>query len=74
MEKNPVLEICQLVIFPRVESLEIKRPEKFGGNAEFSSFAQLKDSFAAKELHPMDLKNAVAEQLVEILKKVKKAN
>src|SRR3989344_9100675 len=74
VEKNPVLEICQLVIFPRVESLGVKRPEKFGGNAEFSSFAQLKDSFAAKELHPMDLKNAVAEQLVEILKKVKKAD
>ena len=74
VEKNPVLEICQLVIFPRVESLEIKRPAKFGGNAEFNSFAQLKESFAAKQLHPMDLKNAVAEQLVEMLKKVKKAD
>jgi len=74
VEKNPVLEICQLVIFPRVEKLDINRPDKFGGNAEFTSFEELQKSFAAKQLHPMDLKNAVAEQLIEILKKVKKAN
>src|SRR3989344_1170118 len=72
VEKNPVLEICRLVIFPRVETLEIKRPAKFRGNAEFSSFEELQKSFAAKQLHPMDLKNAVAGQLIEILKKVKK--
>jgi len=72
VEKNPVLEICQLVIFPRVNELTIKRPEKFGGTVSFRNYEELKGAFASKQLHPMDLKNAVAEQLIEILKKVKK--
>ena len=72
VEKNPVLEICQLVIFPRVKEFNVERPAKFGGNASFSSFDELKNAFAAKQLHPMDLKNAAAKHLSEILINVRK--
>lgn len=31
VEGNPVLDIARLVVFPRVDKISVKRPEKFGG-------------------------------------------
>ncbi|MCE5296438.1 MAG: tyrosine--tRNA ligase [Euryarchaeota archaeon] len=67
VEGNPVLQIANFIIFERVDNFQIKRPEKFGGNLEFSSYADLEASFIAGKIHPMDLKNNVAETLAEIL-------
>jgi tyrosyl-tRNA synthetase len=46
----------------------IERPEKFGGNLEFNSFNELEKTFVKKALHPLDLKNAVTKELIEIFK------
>ncbi len=71
-EENPVLEIAKLVVFPRTNSLEIKRDEKYGGSLRFDDFSELEKAFVKKDLHPADLKNAVAEGLTEILDPVRK--
>jgi tyrosyl-tRNA synthetase len=65
---NPVLEICKMIIFPQGRKLLIKRPEKWGGDLEISGYDQLRQLFAKKQLHPQDLKKAVASEMVEILK------
>ncbi|MFH1696537.1 MAG: tyrosine--tRNA ligase [Candidatus Diapherotrites archaeon] len=67
-EGNPVLEITQLVIFPRLEKkgFEIKRPEKFGGNTEFATYTELESAFRSGKLHPADLKAAAGNYLAEI--------
>ncbi|MBU0980873.1 MAG: tyrosine--tRNA ligase [Nanoarchaeota archaeon] len=67
IKDNPVLAITGLIVFPRIDSLEVKRPEKFGGNLAFGSFDELSRSYEKKELHPQDLKKAVAEELISIL-------
>jgi len=72
IKDNPVLQIVKLIIFPRFDSLEVKRPEKFGGNLKFKSYGQLEETFAAKKLHPMDLKNATAEYLEMIIAPIRK--
>ncbi len=72
-ENNPVLEITKLIIFPRIKSFEVSRPEKFGGNVSFENFTELEKAFAEKKLHPMDLKNTVSKYLLEILEPVRKA-
>jgi len=72
VEENPVLDIAKLVVFPRTDSLEIKRDEKYGGSVRYDDFSELEKAFAKKELHPMDLKNAVAENLIKILDPVRK--
>jgi tyrosyl-tRNA synthetase len=61
IEGNPVLEICKYVIFPELhgESFFIKRPEKFGGDLEFTTYYELEQAFL-KGLHPLDVKNATA--------------
>ena len=38
---NPVLDIAKIIIFPVFEKLEIKRPEKFGGNKSYNSYHEL---------------------------------
>ena len=68
VEFNPILDWVRYLIFRDSESkLEIKRSEKFGGNITYMSYNQLEKDFAEKKFHPMDLKNAVAEKLIQIL-------
>jgi tyrosyl-tRNA synthetase len=72
-EVNPVLQICQYLLFPKTEKLEIKRREKFGGDIVFRSYPELEKSYLGKRLHAMDLKNSVAEALIELLEPVREA-
>ncbi|MEK6843972.1 MAG: tyrosine--tRNA ligase, partial [Nanoarchaeota archaeon] len=71
-ENNPILEICKLIVFPLLKKFEIKRPEKFGGNLEYSNYVDLERDFSAGKLHPMDLKNSVASSLEEIIAPIRK--
>ena len=71
IEENPMLEYCKYMIFEKVNSLKIERPEKWGGNLEFNSYAELEKSFAEKKLHPMDLKQAVSESINNLLEPVR---
>ena len=68
IEGNPVLEICKFVIFPDLygKSFLIERPEKFGGNLEFTTYEALANAFVTG-LHPLDLKNATANHINKIL-------
>lgn len=67
IKDNPVLEYCKYIIFERVATLTIERPEKFGGNLTVHSYKELEDKFAAKEIHPQDLKISVASELDKLL-------
>ncbi|MHA1243144.1 MAG: tyrosine--tRNA ligase [Candidatus Heimdallarchaeota archaeon] len=74
VEGNPITDIVKHVIFAREGkvSLEIKRPEKFGGDMEYIKYVDLEKDYVAGKLHPMDLKNAVAFELGKILEPVHK--
>ena len=69
---NALLQIMKLIVFPRKNSVEISRPEKFGGNIQFNSFEEMQKAFSEKKLHPMDLKNSLTSELNEILEPVRK--
>ena len=65
---NPIIDWTEKLIFPIKNKLEIKRSEKFGENVSYDSCDKLKQDFLKGKLHPSDLKNAVSESLIEILK------
>ncbi len=68
VEFNPLLDWSKYLIFYQDgSSLTIKRDEKFGGEVTYNSYADLENDFAEKKLHPMDLKAAVAEWLIQKL-------
>ena len=65
-DANPLLEMCRQIVL-RSGPLRVERPDRFGGDTEFGSYAELEAAFAAKRLHPSDLKGAVADALVPIV-------
>jgi len=72
VEENPVLEYCKYIIFERFDSFKIDRPEKWGGNLEYKSYADLEKAFATKELHPGDLKQAAGKYINKLIEPVRK--
>jgi len=68
---NPVLEEAHFAVFPNTKELTITRPPKYGGNETFASYAELEKAYRAGRIHPLDLKNAVAEALIQILEPVR---
>ncbi len=72
VEGNPVLQIAKHILFAYyTDKLVIPRPEKWGGDLSINSYEKLESIYAKGELHPMDLKAAVAEELIRILKPVR---
>jgi len=71
VEENPVLQLAQHAVFPRVDRFEIERPEKYGGAVVYESYAELEKDYVEGKIHPLDLKNGVAEALIKILEPVR---
>jgi tyrosyl-tRNA synthetase len=70
-EENPILALFRYHIFPRYETVVIKRPEKFGGDVTYKSYEEMENAFVAESVHPMDLKNSAAKYINEILAPVR---
>jgi tyrosyl-tRNA synthetase len=66
-EFNPVLELSRLIIFrDRREGFEVVN-RKTGERRMFESYPQLEEAYRRREVHPLDLKEAVADELARIL-------
>lgn len=77
ISENGVLSFAKFVIFPILElrgcqAFVVERNEDNGGNLSFSTFQDLEDAFGRKELHPLDLKNAVGKSLNQLLDPIRK--
>jgi tyrosyl-tRNA synthetase len=70
-ENNPILEIAKYIIFRKFESFEVKRKKEYGGNLEFQNYEELRNAYLSKKLHPLDLKNAVAEYVNIIIEPIR---
>jgi tyrosyl-tRNA synthetase len=71
IDGNPIVEIAKHFIYDNNETMLIERPPKFGGNLELT-YNELLDVYKDEKLHPLDFKNAVAKNLIEILEPVRK--
>jgi tyrosyl-tRNA synthetase len=71
IENNPLLEISKNVIFHEFDVIKVERPEKFGGNVDYTNYNQLEADFAAKKLHPTDLKQTVGNYLVKVVSPIR---
>ncbi len=71
-ENNPVLDIAKLLIYPRVDEIAVKRPEKFGGDITFTSYDMLEKAYEDGSLHAADLKSGVGNALADILTPIAK--
>ena len=54
------------------EDFVIKRSLKFGGDLVYKDSKTLEEDFVNKKLHPLDLKNALSEEIINFLKPLDK--
>jgi len=78
---NGVMAFLKYVIMTikqdKKEKFIVKRDKKFGGSLEFKNYEEIEKLYKEGKLHPLDLKNAVAEEiskLLDIIGKDKKAH
>jgi tyrosyl-tRNA synthetase len=69
---NGLMALLKYFIFiikeDKKEKYKIRRPEKFGGDLIYSSYEEIEKDFIEKKLHPLDLKNSIAEEINKFLK------
>jgi tyrosyl-tRNA synthetase len=68
---NPVLETVHLAVLTNTKELTITRPPKYGGPETFVDYAGLEEAYREGRIHPLDLKNATADALIQILEPVR---
>jgi tyrosyl-tRNA synthetase len=67
-ENNPITEICRLILLRDERStLMVPRPIAYGGEVTYYKYHELETDYRNGRLHPSDLKNVVAQKLVEFL-------
>ena len=75
VEDNGVLAFMKSVIMvnknDKNEKLMVSRPEKFGGDLVYENYEELEKDFLSKKLHPMDLKNSVADEVNKFLEPIR---
>jgi tyrosyl-tRNA synthetase len=68
LDLNPIIDWVKHVILPIVGEIKFKREERFGGDFTVDNFAELAERYSSGELFPLDLKNNVADVLVDLLR------
>ncbi|HDH07103.1 MAG TPA: tyrosine--tRNA ligase [Thermoproteales archaeon] len=69
---NPILDIVRYIVFREKDIFVIDRPPKYGGRLEYHSYSELEKDYKEGKIHPLDLKEAVANVLIEVLEPVRK--
>ncbi len=70
---NPVMDIAKTLLFrDRRKPFIIERPPKYGGTIEVWSYEELEKIYVEGKLHPLDLKNAVVDELNRLLEPLHK--
>jgi tyrosyl-tRNA synthetase len=65
---NPVLDWIDKLVFRIVGGpLHVERAAQNGGPVTFETYDQVRETYAAGRLHPMDAKQALAVRLIDIL-------
>jgi len=70
--ENGLLAILKYLIMiykgDRGEMFEVERKKEFGGDLVYKNYEDLEKDFKTKKIHPLDLKNAVAKEINNLLK------
>lgn len=68
---NPIMDYSKNIIFRAYGKMKLERSKKFGGDIEFEDYFELHKAYADGGVHPVDLKNAVAKYLDEMISPIR---
>jgi len=74
IQENGVLAFAKHVIYPifmENEPFRIERKEEYGGNLDFKTYNELETAFGNGDVHPGDLKGAVANYINRLLNPIR---
>lgn len=76
VEENGVLAFLKYVVMvykqDKKEPFIVHRPAKYGGDLTYNTYEDIESDFVKKQVHPMDLKQALANELNILLAPVRK--
>ena len=64
--------VLMIIKQDKKETFIVKRDEKYGGNLIYENYEQIEKDFIAKKVHPLDLKNALADEISVLLNSIQK--
>lgn len=67
LNENAITSTVRYILLPRNKKIVIRRKEKFGGDAAFENTSDFERAYARQDIHPLDVKHAVADGLIELL-------
>ena len=68
VEGNPITEMIKNIVFRgREAEFTINRPSKFGGPITVHTYEELERMYVEGKIHPLDLKNALADYLIRLI-------
>ncbi len=70
---NPIMQLYKLYIFPQFGEVELERPDRYGGNLRYNSLTSLEFEYQKGAVHPLDLKNAAAVYIEQIIAPIRRA-
>ena len=62
---SPLIDIVESIILPKLESIKVEMNNEH--QTEYNSFYEFQNDVLKNKIHPADLKNAVADSLIEIV-------
>jgi tyrosyl-tRNA synthetase len=72
VDANPIMALARYIIFAQGDRrFVIERKPEYGGAIEVHSYSELEKLYREGALHPLDLKNAVANELIKIVKPIR---
>lgn len=72
LEQNAITSTVSLILLPRYGKFIVRRKEKYGGDAEFTSTREFEKAYVENKLHPDDVKQSVISALIEMLEPARK--
>lgn len=74
IEFNPLINWVETLVFwgEKTGNFKISRPEKFGGDIVYTNIDQLIEDYKEEKLYPLDLKNGLADWIIEKLEPARK--
>lgn len=67
IQENGVLPILRNIVFPILKTLDISRPEEYGGDIKYNTIEEVEQDFKDQKLHPGDLKKGTEMSLNKLL-------
>lgn len=71
---NPILQIYEYHIFQRNNRVKIEREKEHGGDVVYSNYEEMEESLYSGELHPLDAKEYLHQELNRILEPLRMAH